>query len=298
MDDKSRKCVFLGVSDESKAWRLYDPVSKKIFVSKDVVFEEEESWDWGRTEKEIKQDTLEWEDEDDSDGEDDQNEDENGGTGSNNSSNSSDNLSSSLIESPPNEPNSNGELAEGRGVRGRRAPSWMADYETGEGLFEDENLNAMMVTENDPVSFEEAIKSKKWREAMSAEIEAIERNQTWELTVLPKGVKPIGVKWLFKTKLNKDVEKFKARLVAKGYAQCHGVDYTEVFAPVARFDTIRMILAMAAQFSWEVFQLDVKSAFLHGELKEEVFVQQPEGFTKKGEEEKVYRLRKALYGLK
>jgi len=135
---------------------------------------------------------------------------------------------------------------------------------------------------------------------MSVEIEAIERNQTWELTVLPKGDKPIGVKWVFKTKLNEngDVEKFKARLVAKGYAQRHGVDYTEVFAPVARFDTIRMILAMAAQSSWEVFQLDVKSAFLHGELKEEVFVQQPEGFTKKGEEEKVYRLRKALYGLK
>lgn len=315
LDDKSRKCVFLGVSDESKAWRLYDPVSKKILISKDVVFEEEEEWDWGRTEEEIKQDILEWEDEDESDGEDDQNNEENGGTSSDNSDsnlhdgmyedNSESNtnsLGSSLRESPPNEPNpdTHGELTEGRSVRGRRAPSWMADYETGEGLFEDDNLNAMMVTENDPVLFEEAVRSKKWREAMSAEIEAIERNQTWELTVLPKGVKPIGVKWVFKTKLNEngDVEKFKARLVAKGYAQRHGVDYTEVFAPVARFDTIRMILAMAAQSSWEVFQLDVKSAFLHGELKEEVFVQQPEGFTKKGEEEKVYRLRKALYGLK
>jgi hypothetical protein len=315
LDDKSRKCVFLGVSDESKAWRLYDPVSKKILISKDVVFEEEEEWDWGRTEEEIKQDTLEWEDEDESDGEDDQNNEENGGTSSDNSDSNlhdgmyednsesnTNNLGSSLTESPPNEPNpdTHGELTEGRSVRGRRAPSWMADYETGEGLFEDDNLNAMMVTENDPVLFEEAVRSKKWREAMSAEIEAIERNQTWELTVLPKGVKPIGVKWVFKTKLNEngDVEKFKARLVAKGYAQRHGVDYTEVFAPVARFDTIRMILAMAAQSSWEVFQLDVKSAFLHGELKEEVFVQQPEGFTKKGEEEKVYRLRKALYGLK
>lgn len=151
----------------------------------------------------------------------------------------------------------------------------MADYETGEGLFDEEGLNAvMMVTENDPFLFEEAVKSKKWMEAMLAEIEAIEKNQTWELTDLPKGVKPIGVKWVFKTKLNEngEIDKFKARLVAKGYAQRYGVDFTEVFALVARLDTIRMILAMAAQFSWEVFQLDVKRTFLHGELKEEVFV--------------------------
>ena len=105
------------------------------------------------------------------------------------------------------------------GVRERRALSWMADYETGEGLFEEDNLNAMvMMTENDLVSFGEAMKNKKCKEAMSTKIEAIERNQTWELTMLPKGVKPIGVKWVFKTKLNEDgdVEKFKARLVAKG----------------------------------------------------------------------------------
>lgn len=102
---------------------------------------------------------------------------------------------------------------------------------------------------------------------MSKEIEAIEKNQTWELTVLPKGVKPIGVKWVFKTKLNEDgnMEKLKARLVEKGYGQRHGIDYTKVFALVARLDIIRVILAMAAQFNWEIFQLDVKSAFLHGE---------------------------------
>ena len=92
--------------------------------------------------------------------------------------------------------------------------------------------------------------------------------------MLPKGFKPIGVKWVFKTKLNEDgdVEKFKARLVAKGYAQRHGIDYTEVFALVARLDTIRVMLAIVAQFCWEVFQLDVKGAFLHREPKEKVFV--------------------------
>ena len=164
LDDKTRKCVFLGVSDESKAWRLYDLVSKKIIVSKDVVFEEEESLDWGRTEEEIKRDILAWEDEDESDEEDDQNEEENDGTCSNNSNSSSSNSSSSPTKSPPNEPNSNthGELAEGRGVRERRVAGWMEDYEIGEGLFEEENLNAMMmVTENDPISFGEAMKNKK-----------------------------------------------------------------------------------------------------------------------------------------
>jgi transposase InsO family protein len=311
LDDKSRKCVLLGVSDESKAWRLYDPISKKIIVSKDVVFEEEKGWDWGRSTEEIKRDILEWGDEEDIVT--DQNEElgetstnnlssSSGNSSNSNISNSSSNKSNSPTVSPPNEPSSgDNELVEGRGMRERREPIWMEDFETGEGLSDDGNLNAMMmVTENDPTTFEEAVKCKNWREAMSSEIESIERNQTWELTAVPKEIKPIGVKWVFKTKLNEDgtVEKFKARLVAKGYAQRHGIDYTEVFAPVARLDTIRVILAIAAQFSWEVFQLDVKSAFLHGELKEEVFVEQPEGFVKKGEEEKVYRLKKALYGLK
>ena len=117
---------------------------------------------------------------------------------------------------------------------------------------------------------------------------------------MPIGVKPIGVKWIFKTKLkeNGEIDKFKARLVAKGYAQQYGVDYTEVFAPMAKMDTIRIILSTAAQYGWNIFQLDVKSTFLHGDLNEEIFVQQPTGFVKTGKEEKVYKLKKALYGLK
>jgi len=101
---------------------------------------------------------------------------------------------------------------------------------------------------------------------MDAEMEAIERNDTWELTDPPKGHKIIGVKWIYKTKLknNGEMDKYKARLVAKGYKQEYGIDYLEVFAPVARHDTIRLVIALAAQNSWSIFQLDVKSAFLHG----------------------------------
>jgi hypothetical protein len=121
-----------------------------------------------------------------------------------------------------------------------------------------------------------------------------------ELADLPKGQKTIGVKWVYKTKLNEkgEIDKFKARLVVKGYKQEHGVDYQEVFAPVARQDTIRLVVSLAAQNSWPIFQLDVKSAFLNGELLEQVYIEQPPGYVVKGSEHKVYKLKKALYGLK
>jgi len=178
----------------------------------------------------------------------------------------------------------------------------MEDYVSGGEFTEEEaKQNLLLFTSlTDLVTFEEAVKFSKWRITMKKEIDAIERNETWELTDLPKGMKKIGVKWVFKTKLNEngEVDKCKARLVAKGYAQQHGIDYTEVFALVARWDTIRMVIASAARHGWNVYQLDVKSAFLYGKLNEAVFVEQPRGYEKKGEEHKVYRLKKALYDLK
>ena len=108
------------------------------------------------------------------------------------------------------------------------------------------------------------------------------------------------MKWVYRTKLNADgsVNKHKARLVVKGYAQMFGVDFSKTFSPVARLDTIRLLLALAAQKGWIIHHMDVKSAFLNGHLEEEIFVEQPEGFVVHGQEEKVYRLKKALYGLK
>ncbi|GAA0145518.1 transmembrane signal receptor [Lithospermum erythrorhizon] len=153
---------------------------------------------------------------------------------------------------------------------------------------------------DDPVMYKEVAKHEKWRTAIQNEINSIEKNNTWTLIELPKDGKTIGVKWIFKTKRNENGEiiKHKARLVAKGYSQEEGIDYTEVFAPVARMDTVRMIISLAAQKDWKLYQLDVKSPFLHGELNEEVYVDQPEGYVKKGKEHMVYRLHKALYGLK
>ena len=105
------------------------------------------------------------------------------------------------------------------------------------------------------------------------------KNGTWELVDLPHGVKPIGPKWVFKLKRNLDgsINKYKARLVEKGYKQQYGVDFDEVFAPVARIETIRLLICLAASRGWEIHHLDVKTVFFHGKLKETVYVTQPEG---------------------
>lgn len=118
---------------------------------------------------------------------------------------------------------------------------------------------------------------------MNEEIKSIMKNETWVLTPLPEGAKCIGVKWIYKTKFNElgEINKYKARLVAKGYSQKHEIDYTEVYAPISRMDTIRTIINMAAREAWNIYQLDVKSTFLHGVLEEDVYVQQREDMKSK-----------------
>ncbi|KAC9923453.1 hypothetical protein E3N88_45071 [Mikania micrantha] len=183
--------------------------------------------------------------------------------------------------------------------RSRNTPIWLKDYETGEGLSEEEINYAMFSASEDPSNYE-AMREPRWLTAMKNEMSSIKKNETWELVEAPNGVKPIGVKWLFKTKLNEkgEVDEYKARLVVKGYAQRRGIDYDEIYAPVAWWDTVRSIIAIAAQRGWEIFQLDVKCAFLNGELQETVYIEQPPGFIQKGDEHKVCKLKKALYGLK
>ena len=109
-----------------------------------------------------------------------------------------------------------------------------------------------------------------------------------ELTDLPKGARPIGVKWVYKKKTNAEgkVERYKARLVVKGYKQKKGIDYDEVFAQVTRMETIRLLISLAAQHRWTILQMDVKSTFLNGVLEEEVYVEQPLRYMRRGEEAK------------
>jgi hypothetical protein len=136
--------------------------------------------------------------------------------------------------------------------------------------------------------------------AMLEELASVEENGTWTLTDLPHGHSSIGLKWVFKTKRDAGgaIVRHKARLVAKGYVQREGVDSDEVFAPVARLDSVRALIAVAAHMGWQVHHIDVKLAFLNGDLKEEVYVEQPPGFTSTDEKAKVFRLCKALYGLR
>lgn len=152
----------------------------------------------------------------------------------------------------------------------------------------------------EPASHIDAKKEKCWEKAMREELTSIESNGTWVLCDLPKGHKPIGLKWVYKLKKDPDgaIVKHKARLVTKGYVQRQGVDFDEVFAPVARMESVRLLVALAAEFKWKIHHMDVKSAFLNGDLNEEVYVCQPPGFEVTGEDSKVYRLKKALYGLK
>ncbi|GJX43983.1 retrovirus-related pol polyprotein from transposon TNT 1-94 [Tanacetum coccineum] len=157
--------------------------------------------------------------------------------------------------------------------------------------------------DDDPKTFSESMSSHDaplWKEAIKDEMDSILGNQTWELAELPKGVRPIGSKWVFKKKLNPDgsISAFKAILVAKGYRQKEGINYFDTHAPVARISSIRTLIVISAVKGLYIHQMDVKTAFLNGYLNEEVYMEQPKGFVIQGQENKVCRLVKSLYGLK
>jgi hypothetical protein len=153
--------------------------------------------------------------------------------------------------------------------------------------------------DGEPRSFAEAEKDATWRVVMKAEMYVIEKNRSWELADLPRGHRAITLKWVFKLKRDEvgAIIKHRTRLVARGFLQREGIDFDDAFAPVARMESVRLLLALAAQEGWCVHHIDVKSAFLNGDLKEEVYVHQPSGFAIPDKEGKVLRLRKVLYGL-
>jgi hypothetical protein len=134
---------------------------------------------------------------------------------------------------------------------------------------------------------------------MAEEMRAIHENDTWQLATLPTGHRTIDLKWVYKVKRNEagEIVRHKACLVAKGYVQHTNINFDEVFTSITRFEFVRMMVALAAHHRWLVHHMDVKSAFLNGSLAEVVYAKQPPGFIAAGNEDKVYRLRKALYGL-
>ncbi|GAB2300803.1 hypothetical protein Dimus_038636 [Dionaea muscipula] len=152
----------------------------------------------------------------------------------------------------------------------------------------------------EPATYKIASKHSEWLQAMQEEIDALQSQGTWSLVPNPGDKNIVGCKWVYRIKRNPDgtVARYKARLVAQGFSQQPGLDFEETFSPVVRHTTVRVVLAIAASQSWKLRQLDIKNAFLHGDLREEVFMQQPKGFVDPTMPTHVCRLHKSLYGLK
>ncbi|KAM1561756.1 hypothetical protein ACFX1Z_004844 [Malus domestica] len=156
---------------------------------------------------------------------------------------------------------------------------------------------------DDPMTYHQAMQSPQkvlWQAAMKEELDSMSKNSVWSLVQSPPNIKAIGCKWVFKTKRDAEgrIERYKVRLVAKGFTQREGVDYNDTFSPVSSKDSMRVIMALTAHFDLELHQMDVKTAFLNGDLYEDIFMVQPPGFVKRGKEDMVCKLQKSIYGLK
>ncbi|KAM2867181.1 hypothetical protein COP2_023124 [Malus domestica] len=156
-----------------------------------------------------------------------------------------------------------------------------------------------LVGDPDPRNYKETMDSfeyEQWQQIMNEELDSIKKNKVWELVDLPDGRKPIGCKWVLckKYKLDATLDKFKARLLAKGYTQKPGIEFVDTYSPVAKFTSIHILMAIVASMDLELHQLDVKTAFLNGDLKEDIYMIQPEGYHVQGHENKVYKLKKVV----
>ena len=331
--DRAIPGVFLGYESGTKGYKIYDPMKNRLMLSRDVVFDEKKAWNWGEKNdgktgsiQAAAPWTFEIQYEDTVHGPTIDHDavpaaDLTGAGGDQASPQPSIPSHGGLgdlgeADSPPHTLVPTGSVASAPGFQIQWATPPTGGSEDSEGVplryrtvadlldstdvVDDVNYTGFcLIAAEEPGSVEEARNHDSWRAAMKIEMKAIEDNRTWSVSDLPKGQKAIGLKWVFKLKKDADgkVVKHKARLVAKGYAQVQGVDFEEVFAPVSRIETVRVLLALAAQGGWEVHHMDVKSAFLNGDLTESVFVKQPPGFIV-GKGDKVLKLHKALYGLR
>jgi transposase InsO family protein len=361
LSDRSVRCIHVGYSTTTKAWRLYNPVTGKIIVSRDVTFEEGRFIDSnspvarghlgeGELSMLIPEATvppttsshgqpngtstiIEVIDSEFGDVVDDQLHEhispvnDNGHEDSDSEQSETDLLPLAMLrhidshhgdmkddDSPPSSlpaPSSNPSAvvdvrrsARGGGLASSRALDAARQQQralTVQVLVA--AAQGVQSVDDDPVTYAKAMSRDdhgQWQAAMESELDSIHRTGTWTLTDLPKGRQPIGCKWVYKIKRKADgsVDRYKARLVAKGFSQKEGVDYKETFAPVAKFTSIRLLLALAAREDYEIHQMDVKTAFLHGDLDVDIYMRQPEGFVEPGKERLVCHLKKSLYGLK
>ena len=293
LDRKSMRCVFVGYPNNSKGYKLFNPETKKMFRSRDVIFLEN-SFSDKLLAGEVKDKDQQLIDEE--------------------QSRSNDRyfaapeiVTDSEQEGDAEDPGEEHNLPDvepRRSQRNRTAPERLGSIAGDWWNYQDLDHASIAVTDaEEPKCIGDAFSGKnarQWKQATDSEYESLLKNNTWDLVELPEGKNVVGCKWVFKVKRNADgsVSRYKARLVAQGYSQEAGLDYDEVFAPVARYSSIRSVLAIANKLDLEVHQMDVKTAFLNGDLENEIYMEQPEGYVDREQSEMVCKLRKSLYGLK
>ncbi|KAJ9554092.1 hypothetical protein OSB04_018137 [Centaurea solstitialis] len=290
LDPKAQKCVFVGYDSRRKGWRCMDPETKQFIVSRDVVFDEVSSYYGGENlgNKVVHLESF-----------------PTGTVLKDTSKDTSDEGSGSLSSTTPVEQSQVSEQSQGgtrKSARQRKQPGHLNDYEVETNYT---NVTAcfflgMICDDTAPQNYQEAQGIAEWEAAMNEEMEALHQNDTWELVPRPQDIELLTSKWIFRLKRKVDgtIDRYKARLVARGFSQQYGLDYEETFSPVAKMVTIRTVISLAAHNNWNLWQLDVKNAFLYGELDRDIFMEQPQGFVSQRFPEHVCRLKKALYGLK
>ena len=287
LDDKTQKFRFIGYTGTAHNYRVWDEETRRCYIRHDVIFNES---DFGKPKRsmsakpsEEKQTKLELEIVKPEKDEEEQ------------------------MQEESNEQQVQEERQEGEIRRSQRVKKPVIRY----GFQDVADISTIQAQHvafraseiDEPTTIEEALSgvhSKQWKTAADAEYQSLMENDTWELVNLPEGRKVVGCKWIFRVKYDGKgkVERFKGRLVAQGYSQKYGIDYDETFSPVARYSSIRTLLAFAVEMGMQIHQMDVVTAFLNGDLKEEIYMQQPPGYIQSGTEMLVCKLKKSLYGLK
>ena len=290
LDPKSDKCVFMGYPEDTKGYKLYNLNTKRFLRSRSILFCEDEFHHWDTTNNNNYMQFFSNKDEENIDVVQDPQ-----------------NLEIDAIEEVVSEDDESvGETYEDKFLKettnlGRtRTATKRLVAELGNLASEFCLMTSLVAETGEPKSVRDALKDRNWHDAMKSEISSLEKNDTWELVPRPEGKNIVGSRWVFKIKRNSDgsVSRYKARLVAQGYSQVQGVDYNEVFSPVARFSAIRSLLAVANAYDYEIHQMDVETAFLNGTLDYEIYMEQPKGFIDPNRPDHVCKLKKSLYGLK
>lgn len=301
-DKKSNKMIFVGYDENTKGYRCIDTQTRKLIVSRDVVFRE-------AINNNIEKVAVDTEVESTSETKNDEPINEASETTTNEQTNAS---TTNEQTNAPTDPNTSDyfETDESaydhtndqtyvpdEGLTPTVGKRMTTRSQTGVRPFKLTNF-ALLAEPSTPTEAMNSGNAQKWKSAMDDEIKSHQENNTWTLTELPRGRKAIKSKWVFKIKSNDEGEviRYKARLVAKGCAQRYGIDYTETFSPVVRYNSIRYLLAFAVQHDLHIHQMDAVTAFLQGDLDEDIFMEQPEEY--QDGTDKVCKLNRSIYGLK